>query len=248
MQPLRPTVLHHPVIILARGYGTRLATVAQGRHKTLEEVGEHTILGWILRELRGVVPSKIYLHLREPDPAAAAVAAGHPQLVEVSVGPPSGYLPDVVDCARYGDRFTVIEADTITHPGSLRNFFILADVLGAGLDLCMGIAPATANPNGPAVVVDEHGLVQAVSWTAAATGLVPLGAWHWTRTMLTDAPAFAERSTSIADYITWKIPQGALVAPIGFPAGHNINTPADLTHARTQVAAWTALTERSIAA
>jgi hypothetical protein len=41
------------------------------------------------------------------------------------------------------------------------NVLILADRLGT--DLCMGIAPADANPNGPAVVVDEHGLVQAVS-------------------------------------------------------------------------------------
>jgi hypothetical protein len=90
--------------------------------------------------------------------------------------------------------------------------------------------------------------VQAVSWTAQPTGLVPLGAWHWTRHMLTDAPAFAERSTSIADYITWAIPRGALVAPIGFPAGHNINTPDDLDHARAQVATWTTLRERSIAA
>ncbi len=40
------------MIILARGYGTRLARVARGRHKTLELVGEHTILGRILRELR----------------------------------------------------------------------------------------------------------------------------------------------------------------------------------------------------
>jgi hypothetical protein len=109
----------------------------------------------------------------------------------------------------------------------------------------MGVAPAAANPNGPAVVVDEHGLVQAVSWTAQPSGLVPLCAWHWTRRMLTDAPAFAARSTSIADYITWAIPRGARVAPIGFPAGHNINTAADLDHARHQVTAWTVLTERS---
>lgn len=246
--PAAATALHHPVIILARGLGSRLRSVAQGPHKTLEQVGEHSILGWILRELRPVVPTQIYLHLREPDPEAAALAAGHPQWVEVSVGPPTGYLPDVVDCVRYGDRFSVIEADTVTHPGSLRNFLIIADRLGADLDLCMGIAPHTANPNGPAVVVDERGLVQAVSWTALPTGLVPLGAWHWTRRILTDAPAFAaQTSTSIADYITWAIPRGALVAPIGFPAGHNINTPADLYNAREQVAAWTTLTERSIA-
>lgn len=247
--PARPTALRHPVIILARGYGSRLQPVARGPHKTLEHVGEHTILGWILRDLRSVIPTRIYLHLREPDPEAARIAGHHSQLVEVSIGPPTGYLPDVVDCARYGDRFTVVEADTITHPGSLRNFLILADQLGADLDLCMGIAPAAANPNGPAVVVDSHGLVQAVSWTAQPTGLVPLGAWHWTRRMLTDAPQFAaQTSTSIADYITWAIPRGARVAPVGFPAGHNINTPADLDHARGQVAAWTTLTERSIAA
>lgn len=45
---------------------------------------------------------------------------------QASVGPPTGYLPDVVDCARYGDRITVIEADTITGPGSLHNFLITA--------------------------------------------------------------------------------------------------------------------------
>lgn len=246
--PWPATALHHPVVVLARGLGTRLRPVATGLHKTLEQIGEHTILGWILRELHTVVPTRIYLHLREPDPDAARLAAAHPQLVEVSVGPPTGYLPDVMDCARYGDRFTVIEADTITHPGSLRNFLILADHLGPGLDLCMGIAPAVANPHGPAVVVDEHGLVRAVSWTAAPTGLVPLGAWHWTRTMLTDAPAFAARSTSIADYITWMIPRGARVMPIGFPAGHNINTPYDLAYARAQVASWTTLTGRSATA
>ncbi|NUT32138.1 MAG: hypothetical protein HOV79_03585 [Hamadaea sp.] len=233
------------MIILARGLGTRLRPVASGAHKTLEEVGGHPILSWILRELSTVTPTRIYLHLREPDADAARLAAAHMQPVEISVGPPTGYLPDVVDCARYGDRFTVVEADTVTHPGSLRNFLILADRIGASLDLCMGIAPAAANPIGPAVVVDEHGLVQAVSWTAAPTGLVPLGAWHWTRAMLSDAPAYAVRSTSIADYITWMISRGARVAAIAFPAGHNINTPADLAHARARVAAWTTLTERS---
>lgn len=242
------TPLQHPVIILARGLGTRLATVARGTHKTMEYVGDTVILGWLLRELAAVTPTRIYLHLREPDSGAAALAAAHRQPVEISVGPPTGYLPDVVDCARYGERFSVIEADTITHPGSLRNFLILADRIGSDADLCMGVAPAAANPNGPAVIVDHHGVVQAVSWAAQPSGLVPLGGWHWTRRMLTDAPAFASRSTSIADYITWKIPRGARVLPIGFPAGHNINAPADLDHARTQVAAWTTLTERSIAA
>ncbi len=239
----------HPVIILARGLGSRLRPVASGLHKTLERVGDRPILEWILSELQTVCPPQIYLHLREPDPEAEQLAAAHPQPIEVSTGQPTGYLPDVVDCARYGDRFTVIEADTITYPGSLANFLILADQMGVSRDLCMGIAPAAANPNGPAVVVDERGLVQAVSWTAASTGLVPLGAWHWTARMLTDAPAFAAgQSTSIADFITWKIPRGALVSTIAFPAGHNINTPEDLSHARVQANAWTTITERSIAA
>jgi GTP:adenosylcobinamide-phosphate guanylyltransferase len=243
-----PAPVHHPVIILARGYGTRLARVARGRHKTLELVGEHTILGRILRELRTITPTRVYLHLRELDPEAAVLAAGHTQPVHVSVGPPTGYLPDVVDCARYGERFTVIEADTVTYPGSLRNFLLLADLYGPHTHLCMGVAPIHANPNGPAVIVDDHGLVQAVSWSARPSGLVPLGAWHWRRDMLTDAPAFVATSTSIADYITWSIPRGALVAPIGFPAGHNINTPEDLARAQAQVTAWTIHQERSIAA
>ncbi|GAB3090264.1 hypothetical protein [Micromonospora schwarzwaldensis] len=240
--------VNHPVVILARGLGTRLQHVARGKHKTIEMVGDRPILGWILQELQAVRPSQLYLHLREPDAEAAALAARHIQPVEVSIGPPTGYLPDVVDCARYGDRFTVIEADTITHPGALRNFLLLADQLGAHAELCMGVAPHSANPNGPAVLVDDSGLVTAVSWTAQPSGLVPLGAWHWTRHMLADAPGFAVRSTSIADYISWSIPRGALVAPIGLPAGHNINTPADLDHARQQVRAWTTLQERSIPA
>lgn len=238
----------HPVVILARGLGTRLQAVARGKHKTIEMIGDRPILGWILQELRAVRPSRLYLHLREPDAEAAALAAGHVQPVEVVIGPPTGYLPDVVDCARYGEWFSVIEADTITHPGALRNFLILADQLGPHADLCMGVAPASANPNGPAVVVNASGLVTAVSWKAQPSGLVPLGAWHWTRRMLADAPSFAAHSTSIADYITWSIPRGALVAPIGFPAGHNINTPADLDHARRQIRVWTTLEERSIIA
>lgn len=243
------TQLHHPVVVLARGFGSRLQAVATGRHKTMEHVGDTPILARILHELRPVEPTELYLHMREPDPDAAAVAAGHTQAVHISVGPPTGYLPDVVDCARYGDRFTVVEADTITHPGSLANFLILADHIGADADLCMGIAPVAANPNGPGVVVDEHGLVRSVSWNAQPTGVVPHCAWHWRRSMLTDATTFAtEQSTSIADYITWAIPRGAVVVPIGFPAGHNINTPSDLGHARDQVTVWTTLTERSIAA
>ena len=241
-------VVQHPVIILARGLGSRLAAVASGRHKTMERVGPYTILGWILHELAVVTPPRLYLHLREPDPDAVAVARAHPQGVTINVGPPRGYLPDVVDCARYAERFTVVEADTITHPGSLRNFLLLADRIGDQVDLCMGIAPDAANPNGPAVVVDETGLVTAVRWNADPTGIVPLGAWHWTRRILADAPAFAARSTSIADFITWSIPRGARVTSIGFPAGHNINTPADLDHARNRVTAWTTSTERSIPA
>jgi GTP:adenosylcobinamide-phosphate guanylyltransferase len=239
-----PFPIHHPVIILARGYGTRLAPVASGLHKTIEHVGDRSILACILAELRAVTVSGLHLHLREPDPQAAAVAAAHTQPVQISVGPPTGYLPDVVDCARHGDRFTVIEADTITYPGSLTNFLLVADRLGDDVDLCMGVAPAAANPNGPAVVVDEHANARAVSWTALPTGLVPLGAWHWTRRILADAPAFAARSTSIADYITWAIARGARVRPVGFPAGHNINTPDDLARARDQVTAWTTLRDR----
>lgn len=238
----------HPVIILARGFGTRLQAVARGKHKTIEMVGDRPILGWILQELRSVRPARLYLHLREPDSEAAALVSRHVQSVEVSIGPPNGYLSDVVDCARYGERFSVIEADTITHPGALRNFLILSDRLGPHADLCVGVAPASANPNGPAVVVNDSGLVTAVSWSAQPSGLVPLGAWHWTWRMLAEAPDFAARSTSIADYITWSIPRGALVAPIGFPAGHNINTPADLDHARHQIQAWTTLEERSVIA
>ncbi|WBB97762.1 hypothetical protein O7543_15400 [Solwaraspora sp. WMMA2080] len=241
-------VVDHPVIILARGFGTRLQAVARGKHKTIEMVGDRPILGWILQELQSVRPTRLYLHLREPDAKAAALACRHLQPVEISIGPPTGYLPDVVDCARYGERFSVIEADTITHPGALRNFLILADRLGPHADLCMGVAPASANPNGPAVVVDDSGLVTAVSWSAQPSGLVPLGAWHWTRRMVADAPDFAARSTSIADYITWSIPRGALVAPIGFPAGHNINFPADLDHARQQIRMWTTYQERSVTA
>lgn len=238
----------HPVVILARGLGTRLAPAATGRHKTVQRVGTRTILATILEEMAAVRPSRLCLHLREPDPEAAAVAAAHPQQVEISVGPPRGYLPDVLDCARYGERFSVIEADTIVYPGSLRNFLILADRLGTDADLCMGVAPRHANPNGPAVVVNTTGLVTAVSWTAAPTGLIPLGGWHWTARMLHHAPAFAARSTSIADYITWAIPRGARVIPVGFPAGHNINTPDDLGRASAEVAAWTTMKDRSTVA
>ena len=244
----RPVAVGHPVIILARGYGSRLASVARGTHKALEVVGDQTILGRILRELESVTATELHLHLREPDPQATALTQQHPQPVHITARTPGGYLPDVADCARYGQRFTVIEADTITHPGSLRNFLLLADLLSEHADLCVGVAPTIANPNGPSVIVNNHGLVEAISWTAQPSGLVPLSAWHWHADMLAHAHTFAARSTSVADYVTWAIPRGARVVPIGFPAGRNINTPEDLTQAHHHITAWTTRQERSIAA
>jgi molybdopterin-guanine dinucleotide biosynthesis protein A len=245
--------LRHPVIILSRGHGSRLAAVARGRHKTTEKVGGRPILAWILHELRGLNAPSLVLHLREHDPEAARITATHPQPVLIDTGRPRGYLLDVHACAGYGERFTVLEADTVCYPGSLRNFLILAETLGDHHDLCVGVAPVAANRNGPALVVDRAGLVTAMSWQAAATGLVPLAAWHWSARLLTHAPAFAADtgSTSTADYVTWAVQRGAAVAGIGIPAGFNINTPADLAAAQTGAAGWLdptePLTDRSLA-
>ncbi|HKS98975.1 MAG TPA: hypothetical protein VJT31_05530 [Rugosimonospora sp.] len=172
------------------------------------------------------------------------MAATHPQPVLIHAGQPGGYLLDVHACASYGDRFTVLEADTVCYPGSLRNFLLLADQLGDRHDLCVGVAPAVANPNGPALVSDRDGRITAMSWHAQPSGLVPLAAWHWSARLLEAAPPFAQRtgSTSTADYVTWAVQRGAAVAGIGIPAGVNINTPADLGAARSGAAGWLAPT------
>jgi hypothetical protein len=252
VQPLR-----HPVIILSRGHGSRLARVATGRHKTTELVAGRPILTWILAELAGLAIPELVVHLREPDPAVARLVATHPQPVRLDASRPRGYLLDVYDCRHYGERFTVIEADTVTYPGSLQHFLLLADQLGEHHDLAVGVAPAAANPNGPSVVIEREGQLRAISWEAAPTGLVPLAAWHWTAELLDQAPDFAARtgSTSPARYVTWAIQHhgqhGARVAGIGIPAGFNVNTPADLAAAGAGVARWLDIeptsTERNLA-
>jgi GTP:adenosylcobinamide-phosphate guanylyltransferase len=241
MFPPMPLSLRDPVVILSRGHGSRLAPVATGRHKTTEPVLGRPILQWILSELATLRTPLLAIHLRDDDPDVRRITATHPQPVQITTGQPRGYLIDVNQCTTYGPRFHLIEADTITYPGSLRNFLLLADQLGDLADLCVGVAPATANPNGPALLVDEAGTVQAMSWTHAPTGLVPLGAWHWTSRLLHDAPDFATRSTSTADYVSWAVPHGATVVPVGIPAGFNINTPTDLANARAGVARWLTL-------
>ncbi len=253
--PSGPLVLplRHPVIILSRGHGSRLATVASGWHKTTELVAGRPILTWILAELAGLAIPELVVHLREPDPTVARLVATHPQPVRLAVGRPRGYLLDIYDCRRYGERFTIIEADTVTYPGSLHHFLLLADQLGEHHDLTVGLAPATANPNGPAVVIDAGGQIQALAWEAAPTGLVPLAAWHWTAALLDQAPDFVARtgSTSPARYVTWAIQHGTKVTGIGIPAGFNVNTPADLATANAGVARWLATqptsTERNLA-
>ncbi len=230
----------HPVIVLAHGSGSRLATVASGTHKTIEEVFGRPVLWWLLREVEATgMTGPTIISLRQEDPAVRAVAATCAPGAEIRFRLPTGYLPDVYAYSReYGPRFTVIEADTVTHPGSLRNFLLLAERIGADADLCVGVGPATANPNGPAVVVDDRGLVATMTWTGPPTGVVPLAAWHWTSQLLDDAAEFSKRSTSTADYIAWAVPHGARVVPIGIPAGFNINTPADLNAARGGIARW----------
>jgi hypothetical protein len=77
-----------------------------------------------------------------------------------------------------------------------------------------------------------------MSWTAPPTGLVPLAAWHWRSSLLDCAAEFAQHSSSVADFVSWAIPRGARVLPVGIAAGFNINTPADLDEARVGVAGW----------
>lgn len=235
-----PLVINHPVIVLARGQGTRLADVASGRHKTTEQVHGWPILRWILNDLGGGLRApRIVVCLREDDRQVRELIPHLPVPVEVDIaGPPGGYLPDIYACRRYGERFTVVEADTITYPGTLRNFLLIADQLGRTADLCVGVAPAESNVNGPAVVLAANGTVETISWDHDPTGLVPLGAWHWTAAMLHNAPTFAQQSTSPARYVSWAVEHGATVLPIGAPAGFNINTPGDLTKARAGVARW----------
>ncbi len=180
------TALRHPVIILARGHGTRLQAVARGRHKTLEQIGGSTILGWILRELRGVAPTRIYLHQRD-------------------------------------------EAGRVRRPAHSLDQAVLIDDDGGAVGVGVGRCDAHAQVQVGAEVVGEDEEVAQ-------------------RTGVGDRVGLDDREPVAVAYITWAIPRGALVAPIGFPAGHNINTPADLDHARGQVTGWTTLRERNIAA
>lgn len=244
-----PIPLSHPVVILGRGLGTRLAEVSTQRHKTSETVAGRPVLSHILTQLETVRPTHIYLHLREPDPVAEAAAAAHPQPVTVDVRPPAGYLPDVAACTQYGPRFTVLEADTLTHPGSLRNLLILADFLGESVDGCVGIAPRLANMSGPSVAVNDAGLITSIDWDAPPSGVVPLGAWHWHTNQLDGAEEFVRDtgSTSIATYLTERISFGARILPISIATGLNVNHPIDLDASHERVTAWTTTTERKSA-
>jgi dTDP-glucose pyrophosphorylase len=238
---LTPLVPRRPVVVLAHGHGSRLAAVASGVHKTTEPVHGRAVLAWLLAEIRDSgTDGRTIVTVRTDDPELRAVVADSGLDVEVQVRQPGGYLRDVYDLSRTcTPRFTVVEADTLTYPGSLRNFLLLAERYGPMVDLCVGVGPASANPNGPAVTLTGDGRITAIRWPPAQpSGLVPLGAWHWTSRMLDDADAFARQSTSTADYVTWTVPRGALAVPIGFPAGFNINTPADLDTARHGVARW----------
>jgi GTP:adenosylcobinamide-phosphate guanylyltransferase len=229
-----------PVVILAHGLGTRLSRAASGVHKTTEQVHRRPVLDWLLREVActGLLGRTI-VTVREDDPGVRDVVAAWGFDVEIQRRCPQGYLRDVYAMSRIcGRRFTVVEADTVAYPGSLRNFLILAERLSAVADLCVGVGPASSNPNGPAVVVDADGRVTAMRWRSEPTGLVPLGAWHWSTRLLDEAATFCQRSTSVADYVNWVVPRGATILPIGLPAGYNINTPDDLQAARHGVGRW----------
>jgi choline kinase len=227
-----------PVVILAHGWGSRLARVAGGPHKTTERVLGRPVLAWLLEEIAATgLAGATVVTVRTDDPDVAGAVAASPLQVQVQHRQPRGYLPDVYDLSRTcGRRFTVVEGDTVPYPGMLRNFVLLAEQLGPAADLCVGVGPRSANPNGPAIVLGEDGRIAAMRWNVEPTGLVPLGAWHWTARLLEDAPTF--QSTSTADYVTWAAPRGATILPIGMPAGFNINTPENLDLARRGVPRW----------
>lgn len=230
-----------PVVVVAHGLGSRLASVATGIHKTSEIVHGRPLLWWLLTDILGAgLTGPTIVTVRGDDPVLSAVVDGFGTRVQTQVLQPAGYLRDVyVLSRRYGPRFTVIEADTITYPGTLRNFLRLAEDLGHAYDLCVGVAPTAANPNGPAVVLTHDGEVHAMSWNTTPTGAVPLAAWHWTSRLLDHAEEFSTHSSSIAEYVTAeRRHRAARIRPIGITAGFNINTPVDLQRARDGVARW----------
>jgi GTP:adenosylcobinamide-phosphate guanylyltransferase len=231
------------VAVFAHGLGSRLAPVATRPHKTSESVGGEPILSRLIREVRMARPdARLTVFLRREDDTVNRVLRQFPEVKsDVYYRQPSGYLQDVFHCReRMDDHFSVLEGDAISPSGSIRNFLLLAQRLEREADVLVGVAPQTVTHeyDVPSVSIGSDGYITGIGRGLERTGLMPVAAWHWRSSVLEDASQFLAEHSSVSRYVNWLIQQGARVIPIGIPAIHNVNTPADLRKAERGVAMW----------
>lgn len=233
------------VVVLCKGLGSRLTSVATGTHKTMEVVGGRPLLWWILHEIRaagGLAATRVVL--RDPDPAAESLCASFGGGITVEHSAPTGYLCDVYTAtAAHDGEATIVEGDTFLAPGALRTFLLTRDSLPTTYGLAVAVAPPPASWDFPVqwVVLGPGGDVVQFSRDIAPSSLMAAGVWHWRPRAVARMRDALDGGLSLTSFVASAIADGVAVRPVGVAAAFNINTPASLTLARE----WAATAVRS---
>ncbi|GAA1383028.1 RpiB/LacA/LacB family sugar-phosphate isomerase [Catellatospora chokoriensis] len=223
-----------PVVVLAKGLGSRLAPVAATTHKTMELIAGRPILWWLLRDLAGAdALARTSVVLREADAGAAALCREFGVAVEFSS--PTGYLRDVHAVASAaGTAVTVVEGDSFVQPGSVGRFVEFCGRLPADAGFAFATAAPPARWDYPIqwVGVDDRGRVRRFGRDIEPTALMACGLWHWTPAEVAQMPRAIEQGLSFTRFVADRIAAGTAVATFGVAGAHNVNTAVSLEQAR----------------
>jgi len=233
------TISHSwPALILAAGFGTRLAPLSTVRAKAALPVAGRPLIVRILEQLHAAGVRRVVVNLHHRAETIAGVVGDGTQFgMEVryswetqvlgSGGGPARALPLLA-----ADRFFIVNGDTLTDV----DFAALREAhTGSGAEVTLAVTPADLEKYS-GLLSDSEGRLTGVIPRGTAAAALPRGTrpWHFVGVQAVNSSAFAmvnpARPSEVFREIYPSLTSRARASVRVFPIGgdfHDIGTPAD---------------------
>jgi len=224
-------IKQHPLIILAKGLGTRMAI---SKPKTLIELSSgQTILSRLLQEACSAKTiDRIVLLVRNDSRELQKELNRSTLPIEVIVEEPQGYFRDLVAAKKKLSlsEFSVVDSDLVVPHGELTYFLSQAAKKVAWLTIGTTSFPEEQSGRPTWVDMDSNGHIRNMN-RIRPLPYRTLGVFHWDESALDIRDRQITAETSIMTYIIEHLGAGHDIEGLQFSRAVNVNTKEDIVAA-----------------
>lgn len=230
------SVKRHPLIILAKGLGTRMAI---SKPKTLVKLkSDQTILARLLQEAAlAETIEKVILFVRQDSSELRKVVTESSLPIEVVFEEPEGYFRDLISAKKKFNlnEFSIVDSDLVVPKGEFARFLSQASKTPAWLTIGVTSFPEELSGRPTWAEIDSDGYIRNMS-RSQPMPYRTVGVFHWSDTALDIESQHITAEASIMAYITEHLQAGHAVKGLHFSRTVNVNTKEDIAAANKLIA------------